>query len=437
MSMKYTRMSGLGVLFGLACGLTTTPAHALTWKGHTWNVTNGGMAGVCQGHPNNVSVDSNGYLHLQITNDAGTWTAAELFTNDELGTGTFQWQVDGAIDKFAPWIVLGLFPYGPAAGIGTDGTNEIDIEYSVWGHAGGPNGDWTDYPASGKTIGELAYTFDLGGSTLSTSRFVWGKTSIESFLMGGIATIDSTAGLIKSWTYSPPNPAVNIPQQALPLGMNLWCFQAPPAGAENVEVVIRDFQMVPEGAGSDDGGVDSGGEGSSDVSDGSSASGMASGSGSGDSGIGGSGIGGSGDTADSGTAGGSGSSGTVVGSASNAASGIGAGGSGSSTGSSSATTSGGIEAGGRATGGSAGSGGMSSGNSVAPHEAPAPAPGCSCSTVGDGPPDSSFPALGIASALAALAIARARTTSLRGAVARNAGAETHHAGRTVECARLP
>jgi hypothetical protein len=431
MSMKYARTSGLGVLFGLACALTTTPAHALTWKGHTWNVTNGGMAGVCQGNPNNVSVDGNGYLHLQITNNGGTWTAAELFTSDELGMGTFQWQVDGAIDKFAPWIVLGLFPYGPAAGIGTDGTNEIDIEYSVWGHAGGPNGDWTDYPASGKTIGELAYTFDLGGGTLSTSRFVWVTTSIESFLMGGIAAIDSTAGLIKSWTYSPPNPTVNIPQQALPLGMNLWCFQAPPAGAQNVEIVIRDFQMLPEGAGGNDTGADGGGEGGSDVGDGSSTSGMASGMGSG-------GSSGNGGSSGGGTAGGSGSSGTVVGSAGSAANASGAdSASGSTSGNSSVTTSGGIEGGGRATGGSSGSGGMSSGNSSAPREATAPASGCSCSTVGDGPADSSFPALGLACVLVALAIARARATSLRGAVTRNAGAETHYAGRTVERTSLP
>jgi hypothetical protein len=376
MSMKYVRARGLGVLFGLACGLATTAAHALTWKGHTWNVTHGGMAGVCQGNPNNVSVDNNGYLHLQITNNGGTWTAAELFTSDALGAGTYQWQVDGAIDKLAPWIVLGLFPYGPAAGIGVDGTNEIDIEYSVWGHAGGPNGDWTDYPASGKTIGELAYTFDLGGSTLSTSRFLWGKTSIESFLVGGIAAIDSAAGLIKSWTYSPPNPTVNIPQQALPLGMNLWCFQAPPAGAQNVEIVVRDFQMVPEGAGGNDGDAGSGGEGGSDVGDDSGgASGAASGSASG-----GSGAGSSGDTAGSGTVGGSGSIG-AVGSAGNTARSSGAGGPSGST-------------------RSAGSGGMSSGNAITPHETTAPASGCSCSTVGDGPADSSFAALWIALALA-------------------------------------
>ena len=141
----------------LAIGSFARPAAAanLVWKGHTWNVTNGGMAGKCQGSPNNVSVDANGYLHLKITNNGGTWTAAEIFSTDKLGFGTYQWQIDGAIDRFEPWIVLGLFPYGPAAGIGGDGTNEIDIEYSVWGHAGGPNADWTDYPASGTTIGEL------------------------------------------------------------------------------------------------------------------------------------------------------------------------------------------------------------------------------------------------------------------------------------------
>jgi MYXO-CTERM domain-containing protein len=232
---------------GAICWLQPSPAAALTWKGHTWNVTNGGMAGVCKGDPKNVSIDADGYLHLRISNMNGTWTAAELFTADKLGVGTYQWQVDGAIDKFAPWIVLGMYPYGPAANIGNDGTNEIDIEYSVWGRAGGPNGDWTDYPASGKTIGELAYSFTLSGSTFSTSRFIWSKTSIESFLMTGFTPVGSTSGLLKSWTYMPTNPTVNIPQQALPLGMNLWCFQAPPADSKDIEIVIRDFEMVPEG----------------------------------------------------------------------------------------------------------------------------------------------------------------------------------------------
>jgi len=38
-------------------------------------------------------------------------------------------------ERFDRNVVLGLFLYGPAAGIGGDGTNEIDIEYAFWGNA--------------------------------------------------------------------------------------------------------------------------------------------------------------------------------------------------------------------------------------------------------------------------------------------------------------
>src|SRR3954469_23823119 len=188
-------------------------AHAqnLTWKGHSWRITSGGMAGVCQGNPANVSVDANGYLHMKITNSGGTWTAAELFTTARLGFGTYQWQIDAPIDRFDPNVVLGLFPYGPNG----PRTNEIDIEYAFWGHPDGVNGDWVVYPASGTTVGAKSYRFSLNGATLSTSRFVWSSARVDSFLMGGLAPVGSTAGLIDSWTYTPPNPTVNIPQQAL------------------------------------------------------------------------------------------------------------------------------------------------------------------------------------------------------------------------------
>jgi hypothetical protein len=251
--MKIIQLSLLATL--LMIGLARDAAAAdLIWKGHTWKVTSGGMAGVCQGDPKNVTVDANGYLHFRITNTGGTWTASEIFTTDKLGFGMYQWQVDGPIDKYDKNIVLGLFPYGPAAGIGADGTNEIDIEYSRWGQANGVNGDWTDYPNSGKTIGELSYNFSLD-STLSTSRFVWTKASIQSSLIGGLQPTDSTTGLIKTWTYAPQNAATNIPQNPMPLGMNLWCFDAPPSNGQGIEIVIRDFQFIPEGASGADGGV--------------------------------------------------------------------------------------------------------------------------------------------------------------------------------------
>ena len=63
-------------------------AATITWKGHTWDVTAGGMAGVCQGNASNVSIDASGYLHMKITNNGGTWTAAEIFSTDKIGFGT-------------------------------------------------------------------------------------------------------------------------------------------------------------------------------------------------------------------------------------------------------------------------------------------------------------------------------------------------------------
>ena len=83
---------------------------------------------------------------------------------------------------------------------------------------------------------------------------------IEDFLMTGIQTVGSTTGLVKSWTYAPANAMVDIPQQAMPLGINLSCF-AIPSDAKDEEVVIRDFEFVPEGTPIPDAGAGSGGDG--------------------------------------------------------------------------------------------------------------------------------------------------------------------------------
>jgi hypothetical protein len=298
--MSFVRL--MTVIATVLCLGAGAEAATLAWKGHTWQLTSGGMAGVCQGDPKNVTVDANGSLHLRISDGATGWTASELFTTDRLGFGTYQWQVDGPIDSYDKNVVLGLFPYGPAAGIGSDGTNEIDIEYSRWGQAGGPNGDWTDYPASGATIGELSYSFSLAPATLSTSRLVWSSTSIADAFLSGLQPVDGTTGLIKSWTYAPANPTVNVPQQALPLGMNLWCFDSPPSDGNPVEIVIRDFVFVPAGGAGGAGTPGAGGTGGAGAS------------GSTDSGAGAPGTAGSGGAP--GTAGQGGSTGTGAGSGS-------------------------------------------------------------------------------------------------------------------------
>ena len=222
-------------------------AAPIQWKGYDWNVTDGGMAGVAEGKPGNVSIDTSGALHLNVKNNAGVWTASELFTSQKLGFGSYQWLIEGPVDTFDKQIVLGLFPYGPVAGIGSDGTNEIDIEWARWGQASGVNVGFTDYPASGSVVGTKSFQASLGGSTLSTARFTWSSQYIESAVLKGHQAMTSETGLLAKWKYSPTNATTNIPQQALPLGINLWCFDAPPSDGRDVEIVLRDFQFVKEG----------------------------------------------------------------------------------------------------------------------------------------------------------------------------------------------
>ena len=238
------------------------------------------MAGVCQGDPANVTVDETGYLHLRIAHAGGTWSASELFTTDELGFGTYQWQVEGPIDTYDKNVVLGLFPYGPEAGLGGDGTNEIDIEYSRWGQANGPNGDFTVYPATGTTIGELSYSFTLSGLA-STSRLSWSDTGVIEALFDGFEPLVTSSAPVKTWTYMPSQPSKNIPQAALPLGINLWCFDSPPSDANPVEIVIRSFEFVPQGAAAGAGGMAGGASSTGGASAGAGAGGRRGSAGSG------------------------------------------------------------------------------------------------------------------------------------------------------------
>jgi len=220
-------------------------AQTLGWQDHIWSIKS--ATGVGPGpnnwNPKNVFVDANGYLHLLITADTNSpsgYDCAELYATDNLGFGTYQWQIEARIDTFDPWVVLGLFPYGPPA-LGSDGSNEIDIEYSKWGASSGNNGGFTIYPNSGKTIGTQAFIFGLTG-TYTTSRFTWGGTEIQFWLMGGFQPIGTTQNVMATWNYTPINSSTNIPQRAMPLHMNLWLDKGhAPANGQPVEVIIHAF----------------------------------------------------------------------------------------------------------------------------------------------------------------------------------------------------
>jgi hypothetical protein len=57
--------------------------------------------------------------------------------------------------------------------------------------------------------------------------------------MSGNQPIGTTANVLKTSTYRPSNKA-NIPQQPIPVGINLWAYTAVPA--TNQSVVVQSFQ---------------------------------------------------------------------------------------------------------------------------------------------------------------------------------------------------
>jgi hypothetical protein len=204
------------------------------------------MAGVAHGDPANVSIDTDKHLHLQIVQRDGKWTAAEVFTTDRMGFGAYQWVIEGNVYEMDPTTVLGLFTYGPTHHIGVDAENEIDIEFSQWNNTcKGCNADFTVYPSTGnrKPNGVSAWedNFHVTGDNLTTARMVWSADHIVFAMMKGAQPIGTVADVIKTETYS--STAINIPQVAAPVGINLWCFKQTPA--KNQSVVIRDFQFVP------------------------------------------------------------------------------------------------------------------------------------------------------------------------------------------------
>src|SRR6266568_3108242 len=103
----------------------------IEFSGNQWVVKDGGEERRGPGpnyfssSPENVWVDSQGQLHLKITNRNNRWYCAEVSLEKPLGYGTYEFFVNGRFDQLDPHVVDGLFLY-------EDDAHEIDIEFGRW-----------------------------------------------------------------------------------------------------------------------------------------------------------------------------------------------------------------------------------------------------------------------------------------------------------------
>lgn len=211
---------------------------SLHFSGRDWEIREEqGGPGNNTWKANNVQCDAEGYLVLKITQQNGVWTTAQVKTTQALGFGRYEWNVRGPVDDLNRNVVLGLFNYG-----GVDNEDEIDIELTRWGNENNPNGNFVVYPNRvGPGFKKSEFEFDLLAGDRSTHMFSWQRDRVSFQSLEG-------ARPLGSWTFAPPEFGTLIPQDPLPVYINLWLTVGyQPAEPLQTEIVIESFSWQPEG----------------------------------------------------------------------------------------------------------------------------------------------------------------------------------------------
>jgi len=194
-------------------------------------------------NPENIRVDSSGYLHLKITNRNNQWQCAEVVSEKSFGYGTYQFTLGPGAVSFDPNIVLGLFTWDDRPDYAH---REIDIELSRWELAENNNSQYVVQP------------WNLPGNMLrfNTSQehsgtihsFNWRPDSIM-FASSSSGSYDSnpagqkTPDIIQEWTYTGDSIPVAGGENAR---INLWLvYGKVPTDGKEREVVIEKFRFFP------------------------------------------------------------------------------------------------------------------------------------------------------------------------------------------------
>jgi hypothetical protein len=250
--MKKTVPIGLIIALSLLAPLTycltinstqaATYPNTINFSGYTWWIENTNTQRAHPGpnywsnSPQNVWVDTNGYLHLKITYINGKYYCPEITTTQTLGYGTYIFKVASRIDGFDKNIVAGLFAR-------IDDNREIDIEFSKWGLSNYQNSRYTIQPAP-YIENQNKHTFNtvLYGD-YTTQYFKWTPSGVYFASVGGHYQpgTEPADNVIQSYTLNRQVSAAGAKAH-----INLWLYQGLyPSDGSQPELVIKSFQYIP------------------------------------------------------------------------------------------------------------------------------------------------------------------------------------------------
>ena len=213
----------------------------IDWKGYTWTLRDE-LGPYYDFDPANVSVDSNGYLNLAITNPTNAHPiASEIICNSSLGYGTYRIVVETDMTSLHKNIVFGGLWLQNTGTYYTNYYTEFDVcEISKWDTAGDTtiyhNAWYHDHILQNDTA-----TLPAG---VQTHIFRWSKDmAIFQSYMGEVGENPHDEPYFETvFTQNVPVPTNEVPR------IQTWCYRvgkdADDLTVTPTTIIIRDFTFT-------------------------------------------------------------------------------------------------------------------------------------------------------------------------------------------------
>jgi len=206
-------------------------AGTIMWSGRQWTLRSGAHNGGGQYDPAMVVPYSDGTLHLHVKNVSQVWHCAGLYTNDSLGYGVYEWDIDSSVNSVNSAYGFGFYTYGGPS-------PEYEIDYAEFGHWGnivnGTKIKFTMQPISGGTNQiPQSYYFNYTGKT--TLRGVWSPGSVYYELRQR----DNNA-VLANWTCTKSTVPTPTPPSPIYIGYSVWDVNNVPS--QDSEMIISAFR---------------------------------------------------------------------------------------------------------------------------------------------------------------------------------------------------
>jgi hypothetical protein len=208
----------------------------IAFSGYDWLVrqTQNDRHGMSDYDGRNVWLDSEGHLHLLLSERDGRWTCAEVRLTHSLGYGTYSFDLrdTSQLDPSAAFSMYTLDPLGSDQNF-----RELTVDVSRWGDPGNMNGQFVVQP---DTVPANVFRFTIPAG-LVTHSFRWepGRVSFKTVRRSGAP---GNGSVVAERLFSARVPTAGAETAHLTLLYDRSVARPP---AKAVEVVVEKFAFLP------------------------------------------------------------------------------------------------------------------------------------------------------------------------------------------------